>query len=132
MVSNVTPNTQTMANSMEHLHSWRRLRYNIRFCFRVTGRFDELAPCDARSMADKPRYQLRANRLRAERPTLWRLQWWIVGVDSLVGIVAIVLVLTRRWAVGGGLYGSVSPDQQLHPVHSERPASEHVAATQQE
>ena len=56
-------------------------------------------------MTDKRRYQLRANRLRAERPTLWRLQWWIVGVDSLVGIVAIVLVLTSRGALAAAFMG---------------------------
>ena len=71
----------------------------------MTGRFDERVPCDARPMTDKPRYRLRANRLRAERPTLWRLQWWIVGVDSLVGIVAIVLVLTGRGALAGAFMG---------------------------
>jgi hypothetical protein len=56
-------------------------------------------------MTDKPRYQLRANRLRAERPTLWRLQWWIMGVDSFVGIVAIVLALNSRWALAAAFMG---------------------------
>jgi uncharacterized membrane protein len=76
-----------------------------RAAVRVTGRFDELVPCDARSMTDKPRYQLRANRIRTKRPTLWRLQWWIVGVDTLVGIVAIVLVLTGAWPLAAALMG---------------------------
>ena len=49
-------------------------------------------------MTDEPQYQLRARRLRAERPALWRLQWWIVGVLALVGAAAVVLVLTGRWA----------------------------------
>lgn len=56
-------------------------------------------------MTDKPRYQVRANRLRTERPALWRLQWWIVGVLLLVGTIAVVLALTGKWAFAGVLVG---------------------------
>jgi cytochrome c oxidase assembly factor CtaG len=54
-------------------------------------------------MTDKPLYHVRANRLRTERPALWRLQWWIVGVLLLVDTVAVVLALTGKWAFAVGL-----------------------------
>jgi hypothetical protein len=60
-----------------------------RAALRVTGCFDWLAPCDARSMTDKPRYQLRPNSV-----ALSRLQWWIVGVALLVAAVGAVLAFS--------------------------------------
>jgi len=53
----------------------------------------ELDLCDARSVTDKPRYQLRANSV-----ALSRLQWWIVGVALLVAAVGAVLALSGSWA----------------------------------
>jgi hypothetical protein len=69
--------------------------------FRVTGRLDELTPCDARSMTDKPRYRLRDN-----SPALSRRQWWIFGVAVLVAIVGpILLAITGKAPFGGILMG---------------------------
>ena len=71
-----------------------------RAALRVTGCFDELAPFDARSMTDKPRYQLRPNSV-----ALSRLQWWIVGVALLVTALGAFLALTRGTAFGATLMG---------------------------
>ena len=69
--------------------------------FRVTGPLDELAPRDARSMTDKPRYRLRDN-----SPALSRRQWWIFGVAVLVAIVGpILLAITGKAPFGGILMG---------------------------
>jgi hypothetical protein len=42
-------------------------------------------------MADKTRYQLRANSV-----ALSRFQWWIVGMVVFVNAVGLVLALTRN------------------------------------
>jgi hypothetical protein len=55
---------------------------------RATWHVDELPLCDARSMTDKPRYQLRAN-----SAALSRFQWWIVGMAFFVAAVGAVLAL---------------------------------------
>ena len=56
--------------------------------------------CDARAMTDKPR-----NRIRANTAALSSLQWWIVGVATVVFAFGVVLALTGRTALAAMLMG---------------------------
>jgi Zn-dependent membrane protease YugP len=51
-------------------------------------------------MTDKPRYRIRAN-----TAALSSLQWWIVGVATLVFAFGVVLALTGRAALAAMLMG---------------------------
>jgi hypothetical protein len=67
---------------------------------RVTGRIDQWPLCDARAMTDKPRHRIRAN-----TAALSSLQWWIVGVATLVFAFGVVLAVTGRTALAAMLMG---------------------------
>jgi hypothetical protein len=74
---------------------------NALICRRPGDRHvDELPLCEARSMTDKPRYQLRAN-----SAALTRFQWWIVGMAFFVAAVGAVLALAGRTPFGTMLMG---------------------------
>jgi uncharacterized membrane protein YuzA (DUF378 family) len=52
-------------------------------------------------MNDTPRYRL-ANGVG---PALTRIQWWIVGISTLVGVFGLILDLTGKLLVAAPLLG---------------------------
>ena len=54
-------------------------------------------------MADKPRYQLRAN-----SPALTRLQWWIGGIALCVGTCSILLRFAGKAPLGGAMVPAIA------------------------
>jgi hypothetical protein len=50
-------------------------------------------------MNDTPRYRL------ANGVALTRIQWWIVGISTLVGVSGFILGLTGNFLVGSPLLG---------------------------
>ena len=77
---------------------------NVLICRRrATEQVDELPLCDARSMTDKPRYQLRANGV-----ALSRLQWWVCGFAFCVGTCSMLLRLAGKAPLGGAMVPAIA------------------------
>ena len=55
------------------------------------------------SMADKPRYRLRANSV-----ALSRLQWWVSGIAVCVGTCSILLRLAGKALLGGAMVPAIA------------------------
>ena len=54
-------------------------------------------------MADKPRYQLRANSV-----ALSRLQWWVCGIAVCVGTCSMLIRLAGKAPLGGAMVPAIA------------------------